>query len=84
MSTARDENKLQISLPSSIFPASFTLIGTMSNGETILKQGEGNKKEFKIKPGKYEIELTVHYSENHSVKKHGFSVGKQPYDLFWE
>ena len=81
LSTIRDENKLQISLPSSIFSASCTLIRT-ANGETLLTQGEGTT--FKISPGKYEIELTVHYSEIHVIKKWGFSVGTQPYDLFWE
>lgn len=80
LDTVRDEHKLQISLPGSLVPVSSTLIRA-TNNETSLVQGT---EKMKLAPGKYEIELTVHCSETRIIKKRAFSVGTQPYDLFWE
>jgi len=83
--TAREGNKCQISLPSSLVPAVISLVQASNDGITKLRY-LGNEKEdwVKLNPGKYELELTVHCSESTIKKNKIFSVGSQPYDLFWE
>lgn len=84
ISTARGENKKQISLTSSYVPASFLIASATSNGETMLIANGNGEGAININSGKYEIELEIHYGERNLERSRRFWVGTKPYELFWE
>ena len=78
LTTAREEDSYQVSLPSCLTPVGIYLMQADSNGKTTLQNGTS------IKPGKYEMVITILYDGKTHIEKKNFFVGDKTHELFWE